>query len=147
MKAFKLLLILLLPLLFPGSGAAQVAKTPFSINGARLDAEIAHTDAARRQGLMHRKQMPENHGMFFIFPVSDYHAMWMRHTFIPLSVAFLDEEGVIINIVDMVPHSEVLHGPTRPAKYVLEMNLGWFAKHGIKPGNRLQTKAILPRAE
>jgi hypothetical protein len=63
--------------------------------------------------------------------------MWMKNTLVALSVAFLDDGGEIINIADMTPHSEQAHCATRPARYALEMNRGWFAARGIKPGMRL----------
>ena len=85
--------------------------------------------------------------MLFVFPDASRHAMWMKNTFIPLSVAFIDEQGVITNIEDMKPHTEDAHPATRPARYALEMNLGWFAKRGIKAGAKIDglDKAPPPR--
>lgn len=76
--------------------------------------------------------------MLFVFEETARHGMWMKNTYIPLSVAFLDERGAIINIADMEPHSLDSHGAARPAKYALEMNRGWFRKRGIKPGAKLE---------
>ena len=99
--------------------------------------EVAADDAARSRGLMHRKSLDSNAGMLFLFEHRSVHCMWMKNTLIPLSVAFLDEQGTIINIADMQPHDETSHCATRPARYALEMNRGWFAARGIKPGMRL----------
>ena len=76
--------------------------------------------------------------MLFVFPEQGLHGMWMVNTYIPLSVAFLDEGGVIINIADMEPHTRTTHAATRPARYALEVNRGWFATRGIKPGMRVE---------
>ena len=96
---------------------------------------------------MHRRMMPENRGMLFVFRDVSRHAMWMKNTYIPLSVAFIDEKGVITNIEDMKPHTETPHGATSPVRYALEMNLGWFAKRGIKAGAKIDglEKAPVPR--
>jgi uncharacterized membrane protein (UPF0127 family) len=76
--------------------------------------------------------------MLFIFDESAVHCMWMKNTYIPLSVAFLDEDGAILNIADMQPHSERSHCAAKPARYALEMTRGWFAERGIKPGTKLR---------
>jgi uncharacterized protein len=102
-----------------------------------IRAEVAADFATRSTGLMHRKSMDTNAGMLFVFDEASAHCMWMKNTLIPLSVAFLDERGGIINIADMQPHSEQSHCASRPARYALEMNRGWFAARGIKPGMRL----------
>ncbi|MCK9284296.1 MAG: DUF192 domain-containing protein [Rhodocyclaceae bacterium] len=97
----------------------------------RIEAEVAATQKNRMQGLMNRLSMATNHGMLFVFASDDRHCMWMRNTLIPLSVAFLDAAGKIINIEDMQPRTENNHCAARPARYALEMNLGWFRQHGI----------------
>ena len=89
------------------------------------------------RGLMHRESMPQNAGMLFIFDEATQHCMWMKNTLIPLSVAFIDEQGAIINIEDMAPKTENSHCARKPARYALEMNRGWFAARGIKPGSRI----------
>ncbi len=100
-------------------------------------AEVAADNPSRSQGLMHRKSLAPNAGMLFVFDAPALHCMWMRNTYIPLSVAFLDAQGAIINIADMQPHSEQSHCARRPALYALEMTQGWFAQRGIKPGMKL----------
>ena len=113
----------------------------------RIEAEVAADNPNRMQGLMHRKDMAPNHGMLFVFPFAERHCMWMRNTLIPLAVAFLDEEGKIINIEEMKPQTENNHCAAAPARYALEMNKGWFSAKGIKPGTRLGgiEKAPQPR--
>jgi len=102
-----------------------------------IRAEVAADFSTRARGLMHRASMPANSGMLFIFDEPAIHCMWMKNTLIPLSVAFLDEAGTVINVADMQPHSEQSHCAAREARYALEMNRGWFAARGIKPGMRL----------
>jgi hypothetical protein len=112
----------------------------------RIHAEVADRMESRMQGLMYRKEMAWNAGMVFVFEENATHCMWMKNTLIPLSVAFVDESGTIINIADMQPHSEQSHCAARPARYALEMNKGWFAQRGIKPGAKLRgLEKIAPR--
>ena len=110
-----------------------------------IRAELAADFSSRSRGLMHRKSLGANAGMLFIFDGASTHCMWMKNTYIPLSVAFLDAEGAIINIADMQPHSEESHCATRPALYALEMTQGWFAQRGIRPGLKLGGLEKLPK--
>jgi uncharacterized protein len=103
----------------------------------RIRAEVAADYGSRMTGLMHRPSMPQGSGMLFIFDEASVHCMWMKNTLIPLSVAFIDESGRILNIENMTPHSEQSHCASRPARYALEMNRGWFESRGIKPGIRI----------
>ena len=102
-----------------------------------IRAEVVSDPGTRAQGLMHRKSLAQNAGMLFIFDEQAPQCMWMKNTLIPLSVAFIDDNGAIVNIADMEPHSETSHCATRPVRYALEMNRGWFAARGVKPGSRL----------
>ena len=102
-----------------------------------IRAEVAADFATRAQGLMYRTAMPSNAGMLFIFDEAATHCMWMKNTLLPLSVAFLDEHGMVINIEEMKPQTEDSHCARRPARYALEMNGGWYAARGIKPGSRI----------
>ena len=102
-----------------------------------IRAEVADNNSSRARGLMRRTALPPNGGMLFVFDEDAIHCMWMKNTYIPLSVAFLDAQGAIINIADMQPHSEESHCASRPAVYALEMAQGWFAQRGIKPGMKL----------
>ena len=134
MRAARTITAALLLWLAAATQAQQLPEIALAVNGHKLTAEVAHTDPARAQGLMHRRMLPENRGMLFVFTTTAHHAMWMMNTYIPLSVAFIDERGVIINIEDMKPHTQDTHPAAKPAKYALEMNQGWFGKRGIKPG-------------
>jgi uncharacterized membrane protein (UPF0127 family) len=126
---------------------AQLPEIGLAVNGHMLTAEVAHTDAARIQGLMHRRILPEDRGMLFVFSEAALHGMWMKNTYIPLSVAFLDESGAVINIADMQPHTLNAHAAAKPAKYALEVNRGWFRKRGIRPGARVEGIERAPPAK
>ena len=102
-----------------------------------IRAELAADYASRMRGLMFRASMPVNAGMLFIFEEAGPQCMWMKNTLIPLSVAFMDDGGAIINVEDMQPQTEDSHCARKPARYALEMNKGWFAARGIKPGSRI----------
>lgn len=102
-----------------------------------IRAEVAADFNTRMRGLMFREAMAPNAGMLFVFDEDATHCMWMKNTLLPLSVAFIDERGSIINIADMAPRTEDSHCATRPARYALEMNRGWFAARGLKPGSRI----------
>jgi uncharacterized protein len=102
-----------------------------------IRAEVAADFPSRAQGLMYRSAMPSNAGMLFIFDEPATQCMWMKNTLIPLSVAFIDEHAAVINIEDMTPQTEDSHCARKPARYALEMNRGWFAARGIKPGSRI----------
>ena len=116
---------------------AEMPEIPLSIGEHKITAEVARTENDRGTGLMHRRMLPENRGMVFVFLTTDLHAMWMMNTYVPLSVAFLDANGVILNIEDMEPHTRNSHAAVKPVKYALEMNKGWFRKRGIKPGAKV----------
>ena len=103
-----------------------------------IRAELADTDGARTRGLMHRKALAPNGGMLFVFDAPGPYCMWMKNTPLPLSVAFIDAAGAIVNIADMQPHTEQSHCAVRPVSYALEMRQGWFAERGIRAGERLR---------
>lgn len=100
----------------------------------RIEAELAASPESRQIGLMYRSFMAPQRGMLFVFTDVAKHCMWMRNTLLPLSVAFLDERGLIINVEDMQPKTENNHCATRPARYALEMNAGWFRNRGLSTG-------------
>ena len=118
---------------------AQPALPVLQLNAGMhlIRAEVAADYGSRMTGLMHRTSMPSNVGMLFIFDEAQQQCMWMKNTLLPLSVAFIDDSGTIINVEDMAPQTEDSHCAKRPARYALEMNRGWFAARGIKPGSRL----------
>ena len=103
-----------------------------------IDAQVAATPDQRMTGLMHRKEMPQHEGMLFVFESPSQQCFWMKNTLLPLSVAFLADDGTIVNIDEMQAQSLESHCSAKPVRYVLEMNKGWFAKKGIKAGTRLE---------
>ncbi len=118
-----------------------------SLGSGTLDVEVAATKNQRAQGLMNRTSMPESRGMLFVYPAPAYFCMWMKNTLIPLSVAFIDAQGQVINIADMVPHSETNHCTQRNATYALEANRDWFTKHGVTAGTQVLGLEKAPKAE
>lgn len=102
-----------------------------------LDVQLAQTPEQRQMGLMWRKEMPQHEGMLFVFDQPSVQCFWMRNTLIPLSAAFLSDNGTIVNIADMKPLSDDSHCSEKPVRYVLEMNQGWFAKRQLKAGSKL----------
>ena len=131
------ILALLLALPFAAALAQGLPVTELRAGMHLIRAEVAADFSTRSRGLMHRKGLAPNSGMLFVFDAASQQCRWMKNTYIPLSVAFLDEQGTIINIADMQPHSEQTHCSARPALYALEMTRGWFAERGIKPGVKL----------
>jgi uncharacterized membrane protein (UPF0127 family) len=127
------------------AAAAQMPTIELSASFHRIEAEVAADNPSRMQGLMHRKSMAPNRGMLFVFPRAENYCMWMRNTFLPLSVAFLDDRGAILNIEDMQPQTEDNHCARSPARFALEMNRGWFTEKGIKPGQRIGGLEKSPR--
>lgn len=115
----------------------QAPTLDLSVGLYRIQAEVAATEKTRMTGLMHRTEMAADAGMLFVFIERQKHCMWMRNTLIPLSVAFIDEQGVIINIEDMQPQTDAAHCAGRPARYALETNAGWFAARKIAAGTRI----------
>ena len=115
-----------------------------SIKGYRLTAELATTPAARACGMSHRDELPQNHCMLFIFPDPRPISFWMKDTKILLSIAFLDDSGQIFSIQDMTPmQSDRTYDSSRPARYALEVNQGWFSAHGIHVGDVVEMKLPL----
>ena len=106
-------------------------------NSHLVQAEVAATLASRARGLMFREALPENRGMLFVSPEKLEHCMWMKNTRIPLSAAFLESDGTIVNIVDMEPGTTEDHCASRPVRHVLEMNRGWFRAMGVGVGDRI----------
>jgi uncharacterized membrane protein (UPF0127 family) len=102
-----------------------------------IRAEVASTDATRSRGLMHRKELAPNSGMLFVFEQPNVQCFWMRNTLLPLSIAFILDDGTITNIADMAPMTENSHCSSAPVRYTLEMEQGWFASHGITAGKKI----------
>jgi hypothetical protein len=107
------------------------------VHDAHMEVEVARTEAERQTGLMRRQTLADDGGMLFVFPVSGRHCFWMKDTPLPLSVAFLDDAGTVIQIGDMEPLSESLHCVADSARYAIEMNAGWFRRHAVTVGDRV----------
>ena len=111
----------------------------------RISAEVARTPEQRATGLMHRKSMPAHAGMLFVFEQPEPLCFWMKNTLIPLSIAFLLDDGTILNIEEMRPQTLDSHCSQRPVRFALEMNSGWFSRRGLKPGDRIGGEVFRPR--
>ncbi|MBS0510658.1 MAG: DUF192 domain-containing protein [Proteobacteria bacterium] len=128
------------------SARAELPVAELGVGMYRIEAEVASTFQARQTGLMNRKMMPLQRGMVFVFPEDAIHCMWMRNTLLPLSVAFLDAKGRVLNVEDMQPQTEDNHCAAGAARYALEMNIGWFRERGVKPGDSIRGIDRLPPA-
>ena len=103
----------------------------------RIDAQVASTNAQRQIGLMHRQEMPQTEGMLFVFEQPAVQCFWMKNTLIPLTAAFVADDGTIANLADLKPLDEASHCSTQPVRYVLEMNQGWFEAKHLRAGHKL----------
>ncbi|WCM86223.1 DUF192 domain-containing protein [Acidovorax sp. NCPPB 3576] len=111
----------------------------------RIDAQVAVSPQERQIGLMHRKEMPQQEGMLFVFEEPAVQCFWMKNTILPLTAAFVADDGTVVNLADMKPQTEDSHCSEKPVRYVLEMNQGWFSKKGIKAGFKLSGAPFLRR--
>ena len=105
-----------------------------------IDAQVAATPQQRSTGLMFRTQMPQHEGMLFVFEQPAVQCFWMKNTLIPLTAAFVADDGAIVNLADMKPLDESSHCSAEPVRYVLEMNQGWFEQRHLKAGAKLRGK-------
>ena len=119
-------------------GPQRLAQIRLNAGIHNINAEVAATPEQREIGLMFRTSMPAGDGMLFVFERPSKQCFWMKNTLIPLSVAFLGDDGSVVNIEDMKPRTLDSHCSTQPVRFVLEMNEGWFAKRGIRAGSRLR---------
>ena len=103
-----------------------------------ITAEVAQTPEQRATGLMFRTDLGPNDGMLFVFEEPAQQCFWMKNTVVPLAIAFIADDGKVVNVDEMKPRTLDSHCSSKPVRYVLEMNEGWFRKRGIKPGSRLQ---------
>ncbi|MFN3298090.1 DUF192 domain-containing protein [Caldimonas sp.] len=124
----------------------KLPSVPLRAGFHAISAEVARTPEQRAIGLMHRKEMAPHEGMLFVFETPAVQCFWMKNTLIPLSIAFLADDGRIVNIADMQPQTLDSHCSDEPVRLALEMNQGWFARRGIKPGMRIQGGPIAPPA-
>ena len=145
MRLFQSLAFLVLATLSTLGSAQEgpqldLPRTTLSAGMHQLDVQLAMTPLQRQIGLMHRKEMPQHEGMLFEFEEPAVQCFWMKNTLLPLTAAFVDDAGVIVNLADMQPLNTSSHCSTKPVRFVLEMNQGWFAKKGIKAGFKLAGK-------
>jgi uncharacterized protein len=103
----------------------------------RIHAEVARSSTQQMVGMMGRTQMASHEGMIFVNERADTRCFWMRNTLLPLSIAFIADDGTIVNIAEMQPRSDQSHCSTKPVRFALEMNEGWFSKRGLKAGSKL----------
>lgn len=115
----------------------QLPRVALAAGMHLIQAQVADTPASRTVGLMHRQDMPANEGMLFVFEQPATQCFWMKNTLLPLTAAFVADDGRIVNLVDMQPQSLDSHCSAQPVRYVLEMHQGWFKKRGFKAGTRL----------
>ncbi len=144
------------PLAFALALAASVAfaqepqtnlpRVKLSAGMHQIDAQVASTPDQRMTGLMHRKEMPQHEGMLFVFEQPSQQCFWMKNTLLPLAIAFVADDGTIVNLDEMAPQTLDSHCSAKPVRYVLEMNKGWFAKKGIKAGDKLAGPPFRPAA-
>jgi len=123
---------------------SETSQTPtvsiINSEGERVEVEveIADNDAERQRGLMERTALAENAGMLFVFEREQPLSFWMKNTLIPLSVAYIDSTGRIVDIQDMEPLDETSHPSAEPGQYALEVNQGFFAERGVEVGNEME---------
>lgn len=115
----------------------NLPRVTLSAGMHQIDAQVAQTPEQRATGLMFRKEMPQHEGMLFVFEQPSVQCFWMKNTLLPLTAAFVADDGTVVNLADMKPQSTDSHCSDKPVRYVLEMNRGWFTKKGIKPGSKL----------
>jgi len=133
---------------FPQEPWAQEGKKsllPLTIKGKTIKVEVARTEKEKERGLMFREQMGKDEGMLFVYERQDWLSFWMKNTPLPLSIAFIDKDGKIVDIQDMEPFILVTHISAHPATYALEMNRGWFAREGIKVGDLVKIPSTVHR--
>lgn len=145
MRRMKVLLTLVAAALSAATALAQSAGQPqmdlprvkLSAGMHVIDAQVARSEQQRNTGLMYRAQMPQQEGMLFVFEQPSVQCFWMKNTLLPLTAAFVADDGTIVNLADMKPQTLDSHCSTKPVRYVLEMNQGWFERRGIKAGSKL----------
>ena len=128
-----------------GMPQLDLQRTQIGAGMYRIDAQVAATPEQRQIGLMYRKQMPQHEGMLFVFERPAVQCFWMKNTLIPLTAAFVADDGSIVNLADMKPLDETSHCSTKPVRFVLEMNQGWFGQHHLAAGSRLRGPVFEPR--
>jgi uncharacterized membrane protein (UPF0127 family) len=148
----KIIFSILLAAFLVSAGAARAEDMPqtelprekLSIGIHQIDTQLAVTSDQREIGLMFRKEMPQHEGMLFIFENPSRLCFWMKNTLLPLTAAFVADDGSIVNLENMKPQTTESHCAIKPVRFVLEMNQGWFAKKGIKTGTKISGRPFNP---
>jgi uncharacterized protein len=123
-----------------GEPQLKLQRVRLSAGMHQIDAQLAQTPEQRQTGLMWRKEMPQHEGMLFVFEQPTQQCFWMKNTLLPLTIAFVADDGTIVNLADMKPQALDSHCSAKPVRFVLEMNQGWFAKKNIGAGYKLAGK-------
>ena len=142
----RLVMFGVLALMACGGSKKGLPTQSVTLGEVPLTVEVAATDEHRRVGLMNRDSMPEDLGMIFVYPASGVRGFWMKDTRIPLSIAFIDTDGTIKRISDMRPFNLDRVSSLYPARYAIDVNKGWFDRHGVKVGDTVQGLESLPEA-
>jgi uncharacterized membrane protein (UPF0127 family) len=122
----------------------DLARVKLQAGMYQIDAQVAQTPQQRAIGLMNRREMPTHEGMLFIFEQASIQCFWMKNTLLPLTAAFVADDGTIVNLADMAPQSTQSHCATKPVRFVLEMHQGWFAKKNMAAGFKLSGPPFSP---
>jgi uncharacterized membrane protein (UPF0127 family) len=144
MAPFHRVLCLLFALAFSAGSSAQTEAQPrldsitLRAGMYNIRAEVALTPLQTQTGMMFRKEMAQHEGMLFVFDSPARRCFWMKNTLLPLSIAYIADDGTIVDVIDMQPLSETTHCSSQPVRFALEMNQGWFAKRGFKPGFKIK---------
>jgi len=115
----------------------DLPKIKLSAGMHLIDTQVASTPDQRATGLMFRQEMPQGEGMLFVFEEATPQCFWMKNTLLPLTAAFITDDGTIVNLANMKPQTSDSHCSAKPVRYVREMNLGWFEKKGLKAGSKM----------
>ncbi len=134
---------LALPALAQDTPQTNLPRIKLQAGMYQIDTQVAQTSEQRSIGLMFRAEMPQHEGMLFVFEQPAKQCFWMKNTLLPLTAAFVADDGTIVNLVDMQPQTTDSHCSDKPVRFVLEMHQGWFAKKGIKAGSRLSGAAFV----
>ena len=120
-----------------GVPQTTLPRTTLTVGMYQLDTQLALTQEQQMTGLMFRKNMPQQEAMLFVFPAASKQCFWMKNTILPLTAAFVADDGTIVNLEDMKPQTTNSHCSEKPVRFVLEVNQGWFGKRGFKAGSKL----------
>ncbi len=134
-KIFVLFTILFIP-------SCNQKNNYITIKNKKLFVEVAYTSKQKQIGLMNRKNLEKNHGMIFVYEKEKVLNFWMKNTYIPLSIAYIREDGTVIGIYDMTPLDETAISSIYPCKYAIEVNQGYYRSIGLKPGDKIQIPDI-----